>query len=186
MMWITWITVLSSRLLEYCNCTGLYCLNPTVLLSVYIRACFLLCLILSSAILSNSKHAHILWQMPTAVWVSACLFWNSNLDLLCYCAMSLLLNINLLPPSDCLDSDPVDGVGLVAGRTQREKKRSYKDLLREEEELAAQVRKNSKKRLQVRASKIKTYEELATVQINNTLVSFLSCHKWGGGNRCTL
>ncbi|XP_048356633.1 HMG domain-containing protein 4 isoform X2 [Sphaerodactylus townsendi] len=39
---------------------------------------------------------------------------------------------------DCLESDQTDGVGLVAGRTQREKKRSYKDLLREEEELAAQ------------------------------------------------
>ncbi|XP_060101531.1 HMG domain-containing protein 4 isoform X2 [Heteronotia binoei] len=48
---------------------------------------------------------------------------------------------------DCLESDQADGVGLVAGRTQREKKRSYKDLLREEEEIAAQVRKNSKKKL---------------------------------------
>ncbi|XP_061494236.1 HMG domain-containing protein 4-like isoform X2 [Rhineura floridana] len=48
---------------------------------------------------------------------------------------------------DCLESDRIDDVGLVAGRTQREKKRSYKDLLREEEEIAAQVRKNSKKRL---------------------------------------
>eukprot|EP00066_Takifugu_rubripes_P012667 XP_011601933.1 PREDICTED: HMG domain-containing protein 4 [Takifugu rubripes] len=36
---------------------------------------------------------------------------------------------------------------LVAGRSQREKRRSYKDLLREEEEIAAQVRKTSKKRL---------------------------------------
>ncbi|CAL8286074.1 unnamed protein product [Boreogadus saida] len=36
--------------------------------------------------------------------------------------------------------------GLVAGRSQREKRRSYKDLLREEEEMAAQVRKTSKKR----------------------------------------
>ncbi|XP_037544402.1 HMG domain-containing protein 4a [Nematolebias whitei] len=36
--------------------------------------------------------------------------------------------------------------GLVAGRTQREKRRSYKDLLREEEEMAAEVRKSSKKR----------------------------------------
>nr|XP_043890427.1 HMG domain-containing protein 4a isoform X1 [Solea senegalensis]XP_043890428.1 HMG domain-containing protein 4a isoform X1 [Solea senegalensis] len=35
---------------------------------------------------------------------------------------------------------------LVAGRSQREKRRSYKDLLREEEEIAAQVRKSSKKR----------------------------------------
>uniref|UniRef100_A0A8C6NZ07 HMG-box containing 4 n=1 Tax=Nothobranchius furzeri TaxID=105023 RepID=A0A8C6NZ07_NOTFU len=39
----------------------------------------------------------------------------------------------------------VDG-GLVAGRSQREKRRSYKDLLREEEEIAAEVRKSSKKR----------------------------------------
>lgn len=37
-------------------------------------------------------------------------------------------------------------VGLVAGRSQREKRRSYKDLLREEEEIDAQVRKTSKKR----------------------------------------
>lgn len=36
--------------------------------------------------------------------------------------------------------------GLVAGRSQREKRRSYKDLLREEEEIAAEVRKSSKKR----------------------------------------
>ncbi|XP_028671422.1 HMG domain-containing protein 4a [Erpetoichthys calabaricus] len=40
----------------------------------------------------------------------------------------------------------IEEVGLVAGRSQREKKRSYKDLLREEEEIAAQVRKSSKKR----------------------------------------
>ncbi|XP_062989534.1 HMG domain-containing protein 4 isoform X2 [Elgaria multicarinata webbii] len=52
-----------------------------------------------------------------------------------------------LPVDYCLESDRIDEVGLVAGRTQREKKRSYKDLLREEEETAAQVRKNSKKRL---------------------------------------
>ncbi|XP_056460790.1 HMG domain-containing protein 4a [Gadus chalcogrammus] len=39
--------------------------------------------------------------------------------------------------------------GLVAGRSQREKRRSYKDLLREEEEMAAQVRKTSKKRPKV-------------------------------------
>lgn len=37
-------------------------------------------------------------------------------------------------------------MGLVAGRSQREKRRSYKDLLREEEEIDAQVRKTSKKR----------------------------------------
>ncbi|KAI5619207.1 HMG domain-containing protein 4 isoform X1, partial [Silurus asotus] len=36
-------------------------------------------------------------------------------------------------------------VGLVAGRSQREKRRSYKDLLREEEEIAAQVCKTSGK-----------------------------------------
>lgn len=39
--------------------------------------------------------------------------------------------------------------GLVAGRSQREKRRSYKDLLREEEEIAAEVRKSSKKRPKV-------------------------------------
>ncbi|XP_006138026.2 HMG domain-containing protein 4 isoform X1 [Pelodiscus sinensis] len=49
---------------------------------------------------------------------------------------------------ECLEVDrSIDDVGLAAGRTQREKKRSYKDLLREEEEIAAQVRKTSKKRL---------------------------------------
>lgn len=42
-------------------------------------------------------------------------------------------------------------VGLVAGRSQREKRRSYKDLLREEEEIAAQVRKTSKKHHKVTA-----------------------------------
>lgn len=41
----------------------------------------------------------------------------------------------------------MDDVSLAAGRSQREKKRSYKDLLREEEEIAEQVRKSSKKRL---------------------------------------
>ncbi|XP_068108174.1 HMG domain-containing protein 4 isoform X1 [Hyperolius riggenbachi] len=46
-----------------------------------------------------------------------------------------------------LDADRgMDDVGLAAGRSQREKKRSYKDLLREEEEIAEQVRKSSKKR----------------------------------------
>ncbi|XP_075039077.1 HMG domain-containing protein 4 isoform X2 [Mixophyes fleayi] len=40
----------------------------------------------------------------------------------------------------------MEDVGLAAGRSQREKKRSYKDLLREEEEIAEQVRKSSKKR----------------------------------------
>lgn len=43
---------------------------------------------------------------------------------------------------------------LVAGRSQREKRRSYKDLLREEEEIAAQVRKTSKKRLKVRPQQL--------------------------------
>uniref|UniRef100_A0A4W4EE14 Uncharacterized protein n=1 Tax=Electrophorus electricus TaxID=8005 RepID=A0A4W4EE14_ELEEL len=39
-----------------------------------------------------------------------------------------------------------DEVSLVAGRSQREKRRSYKDLLREEEIIDAEVRKSSKKR----------------------------------------
>ncbi|CAN2391074.1 negative regulation of Wnt signaling pathway, partial [Pristimantis euphronides] len=48
---------------------------------------------------------------------------------------------------ESLDIDRgIDDVGLAAGRSQREKKRSYKDLLREEEEIAEQVRKSSKKR----------------------------------------
>ncbi|XP_056143969.1 HMG domain-containing protein 4a [Lampris incognitus] len=45
-----------------------------------------------------------------------------------------------------LDAGMEGDRGLVAGRSQREKRRSYKDLLREEEEIAAQVRKSSKKR----------------------------------------
>lgn len=44
-------------------------------------------------------------------------------------------------------------VGLVAGRSQREKRRSYKDLLREEEEIAAQVCKTSKRSSEVTAGK---------------------------------
>uniref|UniRef100_F7AFJ3 High mobility group protein 2-like 1 n=1 Tax=Ornithorhynchus anatinus TaxID=9258 RepID=F7AFJ3_ORNAN len=49
---------------------------------------------------------------------------------------------------DCFDGDrSFEDTGLAAGRSQREKKRSYKDLLREEEEIAAQVRTSSKKRL---------------------------------------
>uniref|UniRef100_A0A8C1HUY2 Uncharacterized protein n=1 Tax=Cyprinus carpio carpio TaxID=630221 RepID=A0A8C1HUY2_CYPCA len=36
-------------------------------------------------------------------------------------------------------------VSLVAGRSQREKRRSYKDLLREEEIIDAEVRNTSKK-----------------------------------------
>uniref|UniRef100_A0A663MK27 Uncharacterized protein n=1 Tax=Athene cunicularia TaxID=194338 RepID=A0A663MK27_ATHCN len=42
---------------------------------------------------------------------------------------------------DFLESDgSVDDVGLATGRIQREKKRSYKDLLQEEDEIATQVR----------------------------------------------
>ncbi|XP_012880414.1 PREDICTED: HMG domain-containing protein 4 isoform X1 [Dipodomys ordii] len=49
---------------------------------------------------------------------------------------------------DCFDGDhSFEDVGLAAGRSQREKKRSYKDFLREEEEIAAQVRNSSKKKL---------------------------------------
>lgn len=44
-------------------------------------------------------------------------------------------------------------VSLVAGRSQREKRRSYKDLLREEEIIDAEVRKSSKKRPKVRRPK---------------------------------
>ncbi|XP_073448718.1 HMG domain-containing protein 4 isoform X2 [Aquarana catesbeiana] len=48
---------------------------------------------------------------------------------------------------EILDTDRgMEDVSLAAGRSQREKKRSYKDLLREEEEIAEQVRKSSKKR----------------------------------------
>ena len=49
----------------------------------------------------------------------------------------------------CVDLGMDSDRSLVAGRSQREKRRSYKDLLREEEEIAAQVRKTSKKRLKV-------------------------------------
>lgn len=48
-----------------------------------------------------------------------------------------------------LDAGMEGDRGLVAGRSQREKRRSYKDLLREEEEIAAEVRKSSKKRPKV-------------------------------------
>ncbi|NXN96648.1 HMGX4 protein, partial [Rhinopomastus cyanomelas] len=41
----------------------------------------------------------------------------------------------------------VDGSGLATGRTQREKKRLYKDRLQEDDEVATQVRKTSEKRL---------------------------------------
>ncbi|MEJ1286130.1 HMG box domain containing 4 [Cricetulus griseus] len=48
---------------------------------------------------------------------------------------------------DCFDGDhSFEDIGLAAGRSQREKKRSYKDFLREEEEVAAQVRSSSKKK----------------------------------------
>ncbi|EPY75812.1 HMG domain-containing protein 4 isoform 4 [Camelus ferus] len=50
--------------------------------------------------------------------------------------------------ADCFDGDhSFEDIGLAAGRSQREKKRSYKDFLREEEEIAAQVRNSSKKKL---------------------------------------
>ena len=52
--------------------------------------------------------------------------------------------------SDCFAGDhSFEDIGLAAGRSQREKKRSYKDFLREEEEIAAQVRNSSKKKLKV-------------------------------------
>ena len=54
------------------------------------------------------------------------------------------------PSEDCFDGDhSFEDIGLAAGRSQREKKRSYKDFLREEEEIAAQVRNSSKKKLKV-------------------------------------
>ncbi|XP_009988166.1 PREDICTED: HMG domain-containing protein 4 [Tauraco erythrolophus] len=47
-----------------------------------------------------------------------------------------------------LESDrSVDDVGLATGKIQRDKKRSYKDLVQEEDEIATQVRKPSEKRL---------------------------------------
>ena len=54
---------------------------------------------------------------------------------------------------DCFDGDhSSEDTGLAAGRSQREKKRSYKDFLREEEEIAAQVRNSSKKKLKVNST----------------------------------
>ncbi|XP_072348139.1 HMG domain-containing protein 4a isoform X1 [Scyliorhinus torazame] len=48
---------------------------------------------------------------------------------------------------DCVVGESgIEEVGLAAGRSQREKKRSYKDLLREEEEIDAEVRKTAKKK----------------------------------------
>ncbi|TKC47862.1 hypothetical protein EI555_005521 [Monodon monoceros] len=52
------------------------------------------------------------------------------------------------PREDCFDGDhSFEDIGLAAGQSQEEKKRSYKDFLREEEEITAQVRNSSKKRL---------------------------------------
>lgn len=65
---------------------------------------------------------------------------------------------------------------LVAGRSQREKRRSYKDLLREEEEIAAQVRKTSKKRLKVRPEQLNVIVVIQKYLVNMKtviLVEFL-------------
>ena len=52
------------------------------------------------------------------------------------------------PSEDCFDGDhSFEDIGLAAGWSQQEKKRSYTDFLREEEEITAQVRNSSKKRL---------------------------------------
>lgn len=48
-----------------------------------------------------------------------------------------------------LESDRSVDDGLATGRIQREKKRFYKDLRQEEDEIAAQVRKPSENRLKV-------------------------------------
>ncbi|XP_059809747.1 HMG domain-containing protein 4a isoform X1 [Hypanus sabinus] len=48
---------------------------------------------------------------------------------------------------DCIVGESgIEEVGLAAGRSQREKKRSYKDLLKEEEEIDAEVRNSAKKK----------------------------------------
>nr|KAF6368649.1 HMG-box containing 4 [Myotis myotis] len=61
---------------------------------------------------------------------------------------------------DCFDGDhSFEDIGLAAGRSQREKKRSYKDFLREEEEIAAQVRNSSKKKLKHSEKKKKKEEK---------------------------
>lgn len=60
----------------------------------------------------------------------------------------------------CVDLGMDGDRSLVAGRSQREKRRSYKDLLREEEEIAAQVRKTSKKRLKVSPWKLNVFTSL--------------------------
>lgn len=55
--------------------------------------------------------------------------------------------------ADCIVGESgIEEVGLAAGRSQREKKRSYKDLLKEEEEIDAEVRKSAKKKAKVRAT----------------------------------
>lgn len=62
----------------------------------------------------------------------------------------LLFKVGIVMLISCIPDVGMEGErGLVAGRSQREKRRSYKDLLREEEEIAAQVRKSSKKRPKV-------------------------------------
>lgn len=74
-----------------------------------------------------------------------------NILLLFYSALRFS-SCKVLPmtPFNCNSDMVLDGDrSLVAGRSQREKRRSYKDLLREEEEIAAQVRKSSKKRTKV-------------------------------------
>ncbi|XP_069764067.1 HMG domain-containing protein 4a isoform X1 [Narcine bancroftii] len=49
---------------------------------------------------------------------------------------------------DCVVGESgIEEVGLAAGRSHREKKRSYKDLLKEEEEIDAEVRKSAKKKV---------------------------------------
>lgn len=62
------------------------------------------------------------------------------------CLISAQEFLTRKPHFPCVDMSVMEGdISLVAGRSQREKRRSYKDLLREEEEIAAQVRKSSKK-----------------------------------------
>uniref|UniRef100_A0A8V5FQN6 Uncharacterized protein n=1 Tax=Melopsittacus undulatus TaxID=13146 RepID=A0A8V5FQN6_MELUD len=53
-----------------------------------------------------------------------------------------------------LESDRSVDDGLATGRIQREKKRSYKDLRQEEDEIATQVRKPSQNRLKVAANHV--------------------------------
>lgn len=65
---------------------------------------------------------------------------------------SLAVVVNILSMCFIIEIGMDGDRSLVAGRSQREKRRSYKDLLREEEEIAAQVRKSSKKRLKVRTA----------------------------------